>query len=346
MPVWRAWSSLASRSPSNLEHVLSQHFTPNMNKTMRALVRSTESSRMAVMEIPVPAPAPGQVLVQVKVSAVNEMDVQVRAGGWARCARKFLKQGPVVSGFEFAGIARSDGRRVRDGDRVIGYVHVLKGPRTHAEYVCVDENDIGVIPLAMPFDQAAALVVMGLTAIEILERLKPLGNGRRALIIGAAGGVGSYSLQLAKSQGAHVTAVCSSKNAGWVRSMGADQVRVYESEPTFRDGDRYDLVVDTPCKASFVESMNFMGRRGMYVCTNPPGDVKGFMRAALSLRSAGYLMMLTTTPAKLHRLIELFHAGALKPVVDSRYPLSAANEAFDKFGTSGKQGRVLLTMDG
>ena len=300
---------------------------------------------MVVMDIPAPTPAQGQVLVEVKASAVNEMDVQVRAGGWARYVKKFLKQGPVVSGFEFAGIARSNGHRVRAGDRVIGYVHVLNGPRTHAEYVCVDENDVGVIPATIPFDQAAALVAMGLTAIEILERLKPLVQGQRVLIIGVAGGVGIYSLQLAKHRGAQVTAVCSLKNAGWVRSMGADDVRVYESEPNFKDGDRFDLIVDVPCKASFGKSMNFMSRRGMYVCTNPPGDIKGFLRAAFSQRSAGYLMMLTTTPAKLNRLIELFHAGVLTPVVDSRFPLSAANEAFDRFATPGKQGRVLLTVD-
>ena len=191
-----------------------------MNEAMRALVRSADTGKMVVVEIPVPTPAQGQVLVEVNVSAVNEMDVQVRAGGWARYVKKFLKQGPVVSGFEFAGIARSDGHRIRAGDRVIGNVHVLYGPRTHAEYVCVDENDVGVIPATIPFDHAAALVAMGLTAIEILERLKPLVQGQRVLIIGAAGGVGIYSLQLAKHQGAHVTAVCSLTNAEWVRTMG------------------------------------------------------------------------------------------------------------------------------
>ena len=128
---------------------------------------------MAVRDIPVPAPAQGQLLVEVQAAAVNEMDVQVRAGEWARYVKKFLTQGPVVSGFEFAGIARSNGHRVRAGDRVIGYVHVLNGPRTHAEYVCVDENDVGVIPATISFDQAAALVAMGLTAIEILDSCAP-----------------------------------------------------------------------------------------------------------------------------------------------------------------------------
>ena len=301
---------------------------------------------MVVMDIAVPTPTQGQVLVEVKASAVNENGCAGARGRMGAYVKEVsLNQGPVVSGFEFAGIARSNGHRVRAGDRVIGYVHVLSGPRTHAEYVCVDENDVGVIPATIPFDQAASLVAMGLTAIEILERLKPLVQGQRVLIIGVAGGVGIYSLQLAKHQGAQVTAVCSLKNAGWVRSMGADDVRVYESEPNFKDGDRFDLIVDVPCKASFGKSMNFMSRRGMYVLTNPPGDIKGFLRAAFSTkRRIPYDAH--HDPSQTQSVDRTVHAGGPKPVVDSHFPpLSAANEAFDRFATPGKQGRVLLTME-
>ena len=85
------------------------------------------------------------------------------------------------------------------------------------------------------------------------------------------------------------------------------------ASPTSKTAIRFDLIVDVPCKESFAKSMNFMSRRGMYVCTNPPGDITGFLRAAYSQRSAGYLMMLTTTPAKLNRVIELFYAGVHQP---------------------------------
>lgn len=313
-----------------------------MPETICALVPASEAAGMTLTQIPAPVPGRGQLLVEVKVSAVNEMDVQVRAGGWASNVKAFRKRGPVVTGFEFAGVARSDGRRIKAGDRVIGYVNVLSGPRTHAALVSVDENDVQAIPKGWSLDGAAALVVMGLTSIEILERLKPLSPGERVLIVGAAGGVGVYTLQLAKHQGAHVTAVCSKRNAAWIRSMGADAVRTYDTEPNFRRGDRFDLVVDVPCKASFAASAPFLARGGMYVSTNPLADLAGFVRAAFSPRRAGYLMMLTTTPTKLQRLIDLVECGALRPAIDSRFPIAQADKAFDRFATPGKQGRVLL----
>ena len=178
-----------------------------MSGLMRGLVL-TDEGRMMLTDLNTPTPKRGQVLVEVKVSAVNEMDVQVRAGGWAPQVRKFRKMGPVVTGFEFSGIARTDGDRIKTGQRVIGYVHVLNGNRTHAEFVCVNEGDLSLIPPDLAYEGAAALVVMGLTAIDLLERLKPLSRGTACLVIGAAGGVGAYVTQLAAFQGAQVTAVC------------------------------------------------------------------------------------------------------------------------------------------
>lgn len=314
-----------------------------MSSALRALALS-DRGRMEVRELPPPDPRPGQVVVEVKVSAVNEMDVQVRGGGWTRQVRAFRKAGPVLTGFEFAGVVRSDGRRVRAGDRVLGYVHVLNGPRTHAQLICVDENDLGPMPEGLSDEDGAALVVMGLTASEILERLKPLGAGRTCLVVGAAGGVGAYSVQLAAHQGARVTAVCSEANADWVRAQGAAEVRAYETEPALKPGDRFDLVVDAPAKLSFGAAAPFLARDGMYVTTNPTADPAGFVRAAFSPKSAGWLMMLTTSPAKLRRLTELWAEGALRPVIDSVHDLTGADAAFDRFAARGKQGRVLLRV--
>lgn len=317
-----------------------------MTHVMRALTLAPDGDgRMEVVEMAVPAPKPGQVLVQMRVSAVNEMDVQVRAGGWRSQVKAFHRAGPVVTGFEFVGVAHSDGRRIRSGDRVIGYSHVLNGPRTHADYACIDENDLQVVPAQLGDEDAAALVVMGLTAIEILERLKPLRPGQRCLVIGATGGVGVYGVQLASSQGAEVSAVCSAANGEWVRAQGASQIRPYESEPLYRSGDRFDLVIDTPAKSSFREAAPYLAPGGMYVTTNPMADLGGFVRSALSSKHAGYLMMLRSNPAKLARLIELHATGAMRAAVDSVHDLAEANAAFDRFAVRGKQGRVLLRIN-
>lgn len=311
---------------------------------MRALTVDMANRRCLVTEAPVPSPRPGQVLVEVRVSAVNAMDVQVRAGGWRQQVRRFRRAGPVLTGFEFSGVALTDGHRVRAGQRVIGYSPVLDGPRTHAERACIDESALQPIPDGLDDESAAALVVMGLTAIEVFERLRPVKPGQRCLVIGAAGGVGAYCVQLAAHQGARVTAVAAAANGPWVSAQGAHEVRAYEEGPPYRPGDGFDLVIDAPAASSFREAEPHLARRGMYVSANPLADLGGFLRAALSSRRAGYLMMLRTDPARLSRLVALAEAGALRPVVDSVFDLVDADAAFDRFATRGKKGRVLLRI--
>jgi len=318
----------------------------DMTRANRALVLSSDGPRMIVGEAPTPTPGRADVLVRVHASAVNEMDVQVRSGGWAKSVKGFKARGPVLTGFEFAGVALSDGPGVRAGQPVIGYTHVLSGDRTHAEQICVPAKCVQVIPSHWSMHDAAALVAMGLTAIEIFERIRPMRAGQRALIIGAAGGVGVYAVQLARRQGAHVTAVCSAANADWIRSQGADEVRAYETDAAFLPEDRMDLVVDAPMFASFAKSAPYLASGGTYVATNPTADVAGFAQAALSPHHAGYLMMLTTTRAKMARLIALTEAGALRPAIDSVFTLDQADAAFDRFATRGKQGRVILDFAG
>jgi NADPH:quinone reductase-like Zn-dependent oxidoreductase len=311
---------------------------------MRALSVDLAAGRTSVIEAPIPTPGRRQILVEIRVSAVNEMDVQVRSGGWASQVKRFRRAGPVLTGFEFAGVARSDGARIRSGQRIIGYSHVLNGPRTHAEFACIDERDVQVIPDDLSDEDAAALVVMGLTAIEVLERIRRLKAGERCLVIGAAGGVGVYAVQLAASQGAKVTAVASGANADWVRRQGAGEVRAHEDGVRYRAGDRFDLVVDAPARSSFAEAAPYLAPGGTYVSTNPTADLGGFVRAAVSGKRAGWLMMLRTDPAKLSRLVELRRTGAMRPAIDSVYDLSDADAAFDRFATRGKQGRVLLKL--
>lgn len=310
---------------------------------MRALGLGPDG-RMIVVKADRPVPGRRQVLVEIRASAVNEMDVQVRAGGWARQARRFQRAGPVLTGFEFSGVARSDGVRIRAGQRVIGYSPVLDGPRTHAEFAAVAERDLQILPDALDDEAAAALVVMGLTAIDILERLRPLKSGDRCLIAGAAGGVGIYALQLAWAQGAEVVAVASRSSASWLQAQGAAEVRAHEDGGWWRDGDRFDLVIDAPGRSGFAQAAARLAPGGMYVSTNPQADIAGFARAALSSRRAGYLMLLRSHPAGLRRLIDLALAGTLKPAIDSVIPLDAADAAFDRFATRGKQGRVLLRI--
>ncbi len=311
---------------------------------MRALAVDVERRASRLVEVPEPPPGSRQILVQMKVCGVNEMDVQVRDGGWVRQVKQFRRSGPVLTGFEFAGVARSDGRRIRAGQRVMGYAPVLDGPRTHAQFAAVDESAMIAIPDTLSDEAAAALCVMGLTAIEALERICPVGAGQKVLVIGAAGGFGAYAVQLAVHRQADVTAVASASNAAFVMDQGSRQVRPYETSPPFQAGDAFDLVIDAAATASFRAAKPFLARRGMYLSSNPTADAAGFAWAALSSRRAGYLMMLKTNPNALARLVELTEARVLRPVIDSVFDLADADAAFDRFATRGKQGRVLLRV--
>ncbi|HEY0647994.1 zinc-binding dehydrogenase, partial [Phenylobacterium sp.] len=244
----------------------------------------------------------------------------------------------------FAGRAANDGRRIRAGQRVVGYSPVLDGPRMHARFAVVPENAIVALPDDVGDEAAAALCVMGLTAIEVLERICPIGRGQRALVIGAAGGFGAYAVQLAAHRGAEVTAVASGANASFVLAQGAGDVRPYEAGPAFHAGDAFDLVIDAPATASFRAAAPYLARGGMYVSSNPMADVGGLVAAWFSSRRAGWLMMLRTDPARLARLIALAQDGALRPAVGSVFDLDQADAAFDRFATRGKQGRVLLRL--
>lgn len=311
---------------------------------MRALAVNPEGRPSQIVELPVPRPGAGQVLVEIKVAGVNEMDVDVRSGGWAAQVKQFRRAGPVLTGFEFAGIARTNGQRIRAGRRVIGYSPVLDGPRVHAQFAAVPESGLLAIPDSLSDEAAAALCVMGLTAIEVLEHICPVRPGARCLVIGAAGGFGAYAVQLASSKGAEITAIASAANEAWVRAQGAHAFAPYETGPFPSRGDAYDLIIDTPARLSFRAAAPSLTQRGVYVSSNPTADLAGLVRSAFSARRAGFLMMLKTSPARLKRLVELADTGTLRPVIDSVFDLNEADAALDRFATRGKQGRVLLRL--
>lgn len=311
---------------------------------MRALAVDAAGHTARIVEVPVPEAGPGQILVEIMVAGVNEMDVEVRAGGWGPQVKRFRRAGPVLTGFEFAGIARTSGQRIRAGQRVIGYSPVLDGPRVHAQLAAVPESGVLAMPDSLNDETAAALCVMGLTAIDVLERLCPIRAGQSCLVVGAAGGFGAYAVQLAASRGTRVTAIAAGANEAWVRAQGAHAFRPYETSPTFLPDEAFDLIIDTPACLSFRAAAPFLSRTGMYVSSNPISDLSGLARSAFSSRRAGFLMMLKTSPPRLARLVELAAEGTLRPVIDSVFDLSEAGAAFDRFATRGKQGRVLLRI--
>ncbi len=250
-----------------------------------------------------------------------------------------------ISGIELAGEVAEVGAAVRElavGDRVFG---VRAG--AHAEYVCVRESGaLAHIPEGMTFDDAAPATDGAALALACLRTAGAL-EGKRVLVYGASGAVGTAAVQLARHLGAHVTAVCNTKNIELVRSLGADEVVDYLKEDFTKSGKTYDVVFDAVGKHSFRRSRRSLARGGTFVETD-----LGFMwhapPLALLTRWIGSkrvrIGITKYSKEDVVLLKELMEAGKYRAVVDRRYPLEDVVEASRYVETGQKTGNVVLTV--
>lgn len=304
---------------------------------------------LEVEEIPAPAAAPGQVLVRVHAAAVNPADSKVLRGEFAGRilhARRF----PLVAGYDYAGVIDAIGAGVSDlavGDRVYGFLPYSSRNRqgSFAELVTVPIAEVGRLPAAVSFETAAAAATTGLTALQALRDRGGLTAGGRALVLGAAGGVGSIAVGVARQLGASVTAVASAKSADLVNDLGADQVVARaHGEPLALDGP-FDVVFDTPAVYGYAACRRMLAARGAYVTTLPgPGLVAGKLMTLFSSRRAA-LLVVKSRRADLELLGEWLAAGLQVPI-DSRFRVADAGRAVDRLRQGGMRGRVVVDVAG
>ena len=300
-------------------------------------------------EVERPVPKSNEVLVKVHATTVNRSDCGFRAAKpfFARVFTGLRRPKNRIPGLEFAGVVEAVGADVRDfkaRDEVFG---VRSG--SHAEYVCVREKGaIAHKPANLSFEEAAAVSDGVIIAFACLKKAEPL-EGRRILIYGASGSIGTASVQLAKHFGAHVTAVCNAKNVELVRSLGADEVIDYEREDFTRNGKTYDVVFDSVGKHSFRRARRSVKPGGVFIETD-----LGFMwhvpPLALLTRWIGDKKVTLPIPSYSQEnvvlLKELLEAGRYRPVIDRRYPLEDIVEATKYVETGQKTGNVVLTVAG
>jgi NADPH:quinone reductase-like Zn-dependent oxidoreductase len=294
-----------------------------------------------------PVPDDDQVLVRVHATTVNRTDVGLRSARpfISRFFTGLLRPRHTIPGMEFAGEVEAVGGAVTEfgvGDRVFG----VKGWGAHAEFTCIRERGpIAPMPAGMSFDEAAAVCDGASLALACLRKAGSV-KGRRVLVYGASGSVGTAGVQLARHFGAHVTAVCNTKTVELVRSLGADEVVDYLQEDFTRNGETYDVVFDAVGKHSFRRSRGSLKPGGIYVGTDGFHNVLwalwtrwiGDRKAALGITRYSKQDVLF--------LKELVEAGEYRPVVDRRYPLEDVVEATRYVETGQKTGNVVLTLSG
>jgi len=295
---------------------------------------------LRINDVDRPAPVAGEVLVSVEASSVNGHDVIVRAGEVKMVSgRRF----PIGVGLDFAGTVAATGAGVagfRVGDRVWGMVH----PRQRhsvagaAEYVVVSAERIAHAPADLSSAEAAALVVAGSTALIALRDSVHLTGGERVLVRGAAGGVGTAAVQLARAMGGHVTALARDRHAELLTDLGADEVLDYGSTTSDQIGP-FDVIVDTVGSELHCYRSR-LAKGGRMVTVGLSGSALAAI-AASSVHGSRRIRTFSANPENpvLRDVADLVTSGALRPVIDSVYPLAdiaAAHEAFERGGVAGK----------
>jgi NADPH:quinone reductase-like Zn-dependent oxidoreductase len=310
---------------------------------------------LQLQEVTKPAPRDDEVLIKIHATSINSRDwrlmranpffIRLAAGG-------LLKPKNPILGADVAGQVEVVGRNVKliqPGDEVFGFLPIASGRGTFAEYVCANENAITLKPANLTFEQAAAVPVAAMTALQGLRDDGNIQPGQKVLINGASGGVGTFAVQIAKAIGAEVTAVCSTRNLEMVRSIGADHVIDYKKEDFIKNGQQYDLILAVNGYHPISNYLNALKPDGTYVVAG--GSMFQLAQAASYRKKVSktgvqkiYVASLVQSQKDLIFIKELLESGKIMPVIDGCYPLSKTPEAFWYFEKAHPKGKVVICV--
>lgn len=301
-----------------------------------------------------PTPGPNDVLVHIHAASLNAADTYLLRGEPAllRLSSGLRRPKRPILGADIAGQVTALGSQVtqfRPGDAVYGDLSGC-GLGGFAEYVCAHENALVLKPAALTFEQAAAVPMAAVTALQGLRAGGQVSSGQDVLIHGASGGVGAFALQLARSFGAKVTAVCSTKNVELARTLGADHVIDYTQEDFSRSGRHYDLILVANGNRSLAEYRRALRSGGRCVVVGGAiGQIMGAMLLGPVLSIGGGIMVrnLNAQPSQhdLAFVSGLLDVGKLVPVIDRCYPLRDLPEALRYRAAGHARGKVVITME-
>jgi NADPH:quinone reductase-like Zn-dependent oxidoreductase len=326
---------------------------------MRAAVHTSYGPPdvVRIAEVDKPTPRNNQVLVKVHATTVNRTDAGFRAGK-PRIVRLFtglIRPKVAVLGNEFAGEIEAVGRDVTSflvGNRVFGYSGLQHGSRfgAHAEYLAMPEGgSLATLPANLTYEQAAPSTEGAHYALTMIRTAK-IQRGHDVLVYGATGAIGSAAVQLLKSLGAQVTAVCDTEHLELVRGLGADRVIDYTAEDFTKDEQRYDVVLDAVGKSSFFRCRRLLKPGGIYLSSDG-GPLNQNLVLVLITPLVGVFggkKVLFRVPRDDQEMVryfkDLIESGAFKPLIDRRYRLDQIVEAYRYVETGQKIGNVVISV--
>ena len=304
------------------------------------------SEVLELKEVEKPSPKDNEVLIKIHAASITWADnAAVRGTPFlVRASHGLLRPKNPTLGTDMAGQVEAVGGNVKQfqpGDEVYGDLGEC-GFGAFAEYVSVPENALALKPVNLTYEEAATVPQYAVVALQGLRDKGQIQPGQKVLINGASGGVGTFAVQIAKSFGAEVTGVCSTRNLDLVRSIGADHVIDYTQEDFTQKEQRYDLILDIVANRPLSEYRRALSPDGSYVAV-------AFNASALFARSRGgkKVIQLSHKPNvnDLLYMKELIEAGKVTPVIDRRYPLSEIAEAFRYFEEDNPSGKLVITME-
>jgi NADPH:quinone reductase-like Zn-dependent oxidoreductase len=320
---------------------------------MKAVVRTTYGS-LEVADVDMPAVPDDGVLVRVRAAGLNASDWYAMMGRpyFGRLQMGLVKPKSDRLGTDFAGTVEAVGKDVtqfRPGDEVFG-----GRSGALAEYLCVPAGKaIAAKPANIAFDQAAAVGVAGLTALQGLRDRGKVQPGQKVLVNGASGGVGTFAVQVAKALGAGVTAVCSTRNVEQARRLGADRVIDYTQEDFTQSGERYDVVFDVAGSKAWPAYARVLKPGGTLVLVGGPkgGRLLGPLSRILRVKLASIgnsrkavFFIAQFTKEDMEALGGLFESGKVTPVVSDRFELDEAAGAFRAMGEGHARGKIVVAL--
>ncbi len=323
---------------------------------MKAIVNTQYGSPdvLQLKEIERPTPTDDEVLVKVYAVSVNSADLHLlRADPFLiRLSSGLFKPKNKILGSDIAGrvdVVGSNVKQFKVGDEVFGDISAC-GWGGFAEYACAREDAFALKPANLSFEEAAAVPMAAVTALQGIRHAGGIQPGQKVLINGASGGVGSFAVQLAKSSGAEVTAVCSTRNVEMARSLGADHVIDYLQEDFTKNGKQYDLILATNGDRSISDYRRALSPKGIYVQTG--GSMRQMSQAMIQgpwISKTGSQKMGNMGVAKPNQndlviLKELLEAGKVKSVIDRTYPLSEVADAIRYLEEGHARGKVVITV--
>lgn len=330
------------------------HGTSASTQKMKAIVATQYGPPdvLQLKEVEKPTPKDSEVLIKVHASTVTLGDCELRGLTlplWTRIPIRlymgYRKPANFITGMEFSGVVEAVGSRVTSfskGDHIFGSGGMQMG--CNAEYLSRNPKNMAIKPLEVSHEEAATIPVGGINALHFLRKAN-IQAGQKVLIIGAGGSIGTYGVQLAKNDGAEVTAVDSEEKLDMLKAIGADHVVDYRKEDFFEHGQKYDVIFDMIYTSPFSKCIKALKEEGCYLMANPsPLKMIRALWVSKTSRKKVIFEFAGETPQDLSHLAGLIAKGKIKPVIDKRYPLEQVAEAHAYVENGHKKGNLIITI--